>query len=59
VERATKRFLLAAMVVVAAALVAMGANGIYKTSPTDHNGDAVESLQMLVIDKGMFTLVTR
>ncbi len=32
----------------------MGANGIYTTSPTDHNGYAVESLQMLVVEKGQF-----
>ena len=37
----------------------MGANGIYNTSPADHNGYAVESLQMLVVDKGTFKLVTR
>ncbi len=34
----------------------MGANGIYTTSPTDHNGYAVESLQMLVVEKGKFKL---
>jgi branched-chain amino acid transport system substrate-binding protein len=32
----------------------MGANGIYNTSPTDHNGYAVESLQMLVVEGGKF-----
>jgi branched-chain amino acid transport system substrate-binding protein len=34
----------------------VGANGIYTTSPTDHNGYAVESLQMLVVEKGKFKL---
>jgi branched-chain amino acid transport system substrate-binding protein len=32
----------------------MGANGTYTTSPTDHNGYAVESLQMLVVEGGKF-----
>jgi branched-chain amino acid transport system substrate-binding protein len=32
----------------------MGANGTYTTSATDHNGYAVESLQMLVVEKGGF-----
>lgn len=35
----------------------MGANGIYTTSATDHNGYAVDSLQMLVVEKGKFKLV--
>jgi branched-chain amino acid transport system substrate-binding protein len=34
----------------------MGANGTYNTSPTDHNGYSVESLQMLVVEKGKFKL---
>lgn len=32
----------------------MGANGTYTTSATDHNGYAVESLQMLVVETGKF-----
>lgn len=35
----------------------MGANGVYTSSPTDHNGYAVESLQMLVVEKGQFKAV--
>jgi branched-chain amino acid transport system substrate-binding protein len=35
----------------------LGANGIYTTSATDHNGYSVESLQMLVVEKGKFRLV--
>ncbi len=32
----------------------VAANGMYNTSPTDHNGYSVESLQMLVVEKGKF-----
>jgi branched-chain amino acid transport system substrate-binding protein len=32
----------------------VGANGMYTMSPTDHNGYAVDSLQMLVVEKGAF-----
>jgi branched-chain amino acid transport system substrate-binding protein len=35
----------------------LGANGIYTTSAADHNGYAVDSLQMLVVEKGKFRLV--
>ncbi len=32
----------------------VGANGMYTMSPTDHNGYAVDSLQMLVVEQGKF-----
>lgn len=32
----------------------IGANGVYTMSPTDHNGYSVDSLQMLVVEKGKF-----
>lgn len=34
----------------------VGASGIYNVTPTDHNGYSVESLQMLVVEKGKFRL---
>lgn len=32
----------------------VGANGVYTTSAADHNGYAVDSLQMLVVERGRF-----
>jgi branched-chain amino acid transport system substrate-binding protein len=37
----------------------VGAAGIYTMSPTDHNGFQVESMPMLVVEKGAFRLVGR
>lgn len=37
----------------------VAAAGIYTMSPTDHNGFQVESMQMLVVEKGAFKLVGR
>ena len=37
----------------------VAAAGIYTMSPTDHNGFQVESMPMLVVEKGAFKLVAR
>ena len=37
----------------------VGAAGIYTMSPTDHNGFQMESMPMLVVEKGAFKLVSR
>jgi len=37
----------------------VGAAGIYTMSPTDHNGFQIESMPMLVVEKGAFKLVGR
>ena len=37
----------------------VAAAGIYTMSPTDHNGFQVESMPMLVVEKGAFKLVSR
>jgi branched-chain amino acid transport system substrate-binding protein len=37
----------------------VAAAGIYTISPTDHNGFQVESMPMLVVEKGAFRLVNR